>query len=161
LSGAKLTTSQGANPDSEADDTVVQVPDNPGANTSYEGKIESVGDTFRYVFNEQVKNADGSITVNAAHQYLLGPTAVGDVIIGQSRCGSATVAAAGGGGTQAVTSTGGGGGLAGTGAAIAVCVAFALLFVAGGSTTTYWVGGVRWRERIARRMPWAARGLLR
>jgi hypothetical protein len=160
VSGGKLTTSEGSNLDSDADDTVVQIPDNPAPNTSYQGTIETVGDTFRYVFNEQVRNPDGSITVNAAHQYLLGPTAVGEVILGQSRCGSTTVAAAGGG-TQTVASTGGGGGLASTGAAIAVFVAMALLLVVGGSTTTWWVGGVTWRERVSRRMPWAGRGLLR
>jgi hypothetical protein len=162
ISGGKLTTSEGSNLDSDADDTVVQVPENPAPNTSYDGKIETVGDSFRYVFNEQVKNADGSITVNAAHQYLLGPTAVGELIIGQSRCGSTTVTVGGGGGgaVQVGATGGGGGGLAGTGAAIAVCVALAMVLVVGGSTTTYWIGGVRWQERISRRMPWA-RGLLR
>lgn len=86
VQGGTLQTSEG-NPSVEGDETVVPVPRNPAPNTVYEGTIESVGDSFRYVFNEQVVNADGSITVNAAHQYLLGPTAVGELIIGRSTCG--------------------------------------------------------------------------
>jgi hypothetical protein len=67
----------------------VTLPANPAPNTSYDGHIHVNGstDSFRYVFNEQVVNPDGSITVNAAHEYLLGPTAVGDLIVGQSVCG--------------------------------------------------------------------------
>ncbi|MDQ3781969.1 MAG: hypothetical protein M3349_03405, partial [Actinomycetota bacterium] len=70
--------------------TTVPVPANPAPNTVVEGHIHVNGatDTFRYVFNEQVTNPDGSLTVNAAHQYLLGPTATGDVVIGQSVCGA-------------------------------------------------------------------------
>ena len=93
ITGGRLMTSEG-NPDVEGDETFVQVPANPSPNQTFEGRIEGVGDTFRYVFNEQVVR-DGSITVNAAHQYLLGPTATGELIIGQSRCGTS---AAGGGG---------------------------------------------------------------
>ncbi len=67
----------------------VTLPTNPAPNTSYDGHIHigNTTDTFRYVFNEQIRNPDGSITVNAAHQDLLGPTAVGDLIIGRSVCG--------------------------------------------------------------------------
>lgn len=43
--------------------------------------------TGAHVYNEQVVNPDGSITVNAGHQYLLGPIAVGDLILGQVVCG--------------------------------------------------------------------------
>jgi hypothetical protein len=164
ISGGRLRTSEG-NPDADGDDTTVDVPQSPAPNTSFEGTIEAVGDTFRYVFNEQIRNADGSITVNAAHQYLLGPTAVGELIIGQSRCGTPSVGSGGGGGggTQnaATTGGGGGGGLATSGAAVAVFTALSLLLVVGGSTTTYWIGGVKWRERIYRRMPWTGRRLLR
>jgi hypothetical protein len=159
LSGAKLTTSEGTNFDSETDDTVVTLPDSPAPNTSYEGKLESLGDSFRYVFNEQIKNADGSITVNAAHQYLLGPTAVGEAIIGQSRCGITAASATGSGG-QGVAA-GSGSGLANTGAEIAVFFAFALLLAVGGWTTLHWSAGAQWRERAARRMPWSTNGLLR
>ena len=67
----------------------VTLPTNPAPNKSYDGHIHigNTTDTFRYVFNEQTLNADGSITVNAAHQYLLGPAAIGDLIIGRSVCG--------------------------------------------------------------------------
>ena len=86
ITGGTLRTSEG-DPNVEGDDTVVAIPTNPAPNTSYEGQLETVGDRFRYVFNEQVKNPDGSITVYAAHQYLLGPTAVGDLFIGKAECG--------------------------------------------------------------------------
>jgi hypothetical protein len=69
------------------------VPVNPAPNTEVSGTIDHVGDRFRIVFNEQSKAADGTLTVNAAHMYLLGPLAVGEVVIGQSRCGI-TVSAA-------------------------------------------------------------------
>ena len=86
ITNGTLQTSEG-NPDVEGDETLVSVPTNLAPNTTFNGQIESVGDSFRYVFNEQIRNPDGSITVNAAHQYFLGPTAVGDLIIGQSVCG--------------------------------------------------------------------------
>ncbi len=161
VTGGKLTVSEGANLDSDADDTVVSLPANPAPNTSYEGKIETIGDAFRYVFNEQIRNSDGSITVNAAHQYLLGPTAVGEVVIGQSLCGITAGSGGGGqgsGGNQVAARSGGA--LASTGGAVAVFAAAALMLLVGGSTTTFWVGGVRWREGRGRRMPWP-RGLLR
>ena len=93
ITGGKLIVSEGADLDSDADDTVIDLPASPAPNTAREGKIETVGDTFRYVFNEQIMGSDGSITVNAAHLYLIGPTALGDVIIGQSVCGVTAVAA--------------------------------------------------------------------
>lgn len=58
----------------------------PAPNTTYEGSLDHIGDRWRMVFNEQILGAD-SITVNAVHMYLLGTSAVGDMIIGQSRCG--------------------------------------------------------------------------
>ena len=84
-----LQTSEG-NPDVQGDETFVMVPTNPAPNTTYEGQIETVGDRFRAVFNEQIVNPDGSLTVNAYHLILLGPTAVGDVIAGQVVCGVTT-----------------------------------------------------------------------
>lgn len=75
----------------------VPVPASPAPNTERTGTLDHVGDSYRMVFNEQIKNPDGSLTVNAAHMYLLGPNAVGDLIIGQSRCG---LAAAGAGAPQ-------------------------------------------------------------
>ena len=91
LTGGTLTLSQGADLEATADDRVVQLPADPAPNTTYEGRIENVGDTFRIVLNEQTRSP-GAITVNAVHLYLLGPAAVGELVIGQSRC--ATVAGA-------------------------------------------------------------------
>ncbi len=154
LTDGKIVTSEGSNPDSEADDTVVPLPANPRPNTSYEGKIEAVGDTFRVVLNEQ-QQGSGSITVNAVHLYLLGPTAKGDLIIGQSRCstrgGSGSGGGSSGGGAGGGAGGGGGGsgssGLPGTGSEAARVVAIALVLLMGGWTATYWADGVRWRRR--------------
>ena len=161
FTGATLVTSEG-NPDADGDETKVTIPASPAPNTTHTGSIEAVGDTFRYVFNEQVRSADGSITVNAAHLYLLGPTAVGELIIGQSRCGitAATGTGSGGGGGNLAAAGGSGGGLAKSGGPFAVFLAVALMLLVGGCTTTYWVAGVRWNEG-GRRMPWAARGFVR
>jgi hypothetical protein len=159
LTGGSLITSE-VNIDIDEDDIKVDLPSNPAPNTTHTGTIETVGDTFRYVFNEQIRAADGSITVNAAHLYLLGPTAVGELIIGQSRCGITAAGTGGGGAGGGLNAAGGGSALASTGGAIAVFFAFALLLVVGGWSTLYWSAGARWRERASRRMPWATRGLL-
>jgi hypothetical protein len=74
--------------------TTQAVPTNPPPGYTIEGTIDHVGDRFRIVFNEQTTNADGSLTVNAAHMELLGPTAVGDVFIARSTCGAALGATA-------------------------------------------------------------------
>jgi len=47
------------------DETTVVIPTNPAPNTTFTGQLQSVGDTFRYVSNEQIVNPDGSITVGA------------------------------------------------------------------------------------------------
>jgi len=44
------------------------------------------------VVNEQITTPAGSIIVNAAHQFALGPTAVGELVIGQSRCSTSATA---------------------------------------------------------------------
>lgn len=62
------------------------IPAHPPVNLTLEGTT-GTGDSFRAVFNEQTIHDDGSITVNAVHLYLLGPTAVGDVVIAQSHAG--------------------------------------------------------------------------
>jgi len=72
-----------------SDTTSEVVPGNPAPNTAFTGIVDSVGDTFDIVFNEQILTAD-SLTVNAVHMKLLGPNAVGDVFIGQSVCGADT-----------------------------------------------------------------------
>ena len=72
ITGGTLIVSEG-DPDVEGDETIVTIPTNPAPNTTYNGVIEGVGDSFRAVFNEQIVNPDGSLTVNAYHLYLLVP----------------------------------------------------------------------------------------
>ncbi len=70
--------------------TTVTIPDSPTANYSVSGYLYASStdkETFTWTFNQQTVNPDGSITVYAAHQQLIGPTAVGDLYIGQSVCG--------------------------------------------------------------------------
>ncbi|MCA1693170.1 MAG: hypothetical protein LC733_13625, partial [Actinobacteria bacterium] len=57
-------------------------------NYTRHGVITNVGDVFTAVYNEQIVNPDGSLTVNAVHMYLFGPVAVGHVIKGQVTCGT-------------------------------------------------------------------------
>ena len=71
--------------------TTEPVPASPAPNYTRTGTLDHVGDSYRIVFNEQVTNTDGSKTVNAAHMYLLGPTAVGDLVIGSSTCGPLSI----------------------------------------------------------------------
>lgn len=68
------------------------IPTNPAPNTERTGKLDHIGDSWRVVFNEQITEPDGTLTVNAFHLYLLGPVGVGDLIVGQSRCGLKTAA---------------------------------------------------------------------
>ncbi|HEX2699870.1 MAG TPA: hypothetical protein VHM89_06660 [Acidimicrobiales bacterium] len=70
------------------------IPDNPPVNYTRTGEITNVGDHWRIVYNEQIKGADGSLTVNAIHMFLLGEIAVGEQIVGQVRCGVTHVDAA-------------------------------------------------------------------
>jgi len=66
------------------------IPTNPAPNTAYEGHIHLSAtsyDNFRVVFNEQLPNADGSLTVNPVQEYFLGPTLTGRLVIGQAVCG--------------------------------------------------------------------------
>jgi len=83
------------------------VPNNPAPNTTYNGHIEvnSSQDYWKYVFNEQVTNPDGSLTVYAGHEYLLGPTAKGDLFFGKSECGAVSATAANTTTTSASTTT--------------------------------------------------------
>ena len=85
LNGAVLETKYDVN--TQEPIASVALAASPAVNTELFGTIDHVGDRFRVVLNEQIKNADGSLTVNAAHMYLLGPIAVGEMIIGQSVCG--------------------------------------------------------------------------
>jgi hypothetical protein len=161
LKGAKLVTSSGANLDSDADDVVVQLPTDPAANTSYDGKIENVGDTFRVVVNEQVRSA-GSITVNAVHMFLLGPTAKGELIIGQSRCSTTSATAAAASTGSAAVGGSAGGSMATTGTEAGRMVGLALFLVIAGWSVTLWARRIRaGRRRPLRPMPWARRTILR
>ena len=72
------------------------IPDNPPPNYTRHGVITNVGDVFSVVFNEQIHNADGSLTVNAFHMYLFGPVAVGESVGGQVKCGTSPAPAAAG-----------------------------------------------------------------
>jgi hypothetical protein len=163
VTGGKLTTSEGANLDSDADNTVIDLPANPAPNTSFDGKVETVGDTFRLVLNEQTRTG-GGITVNAAHLYLLGPTAVGDAIIGQSRCGlnvSTTTGGGASGGQGGAASGGGGAGMATTGMYALRIFGLALLLLAGGcavsgTATRFWG-----RRRVLPPAQWPKRRFLR
>ena len=67
----------------------VTIPANPAPNTKIAGHLHVNGttETFEYIFNEQTLNPDGSITVNAAHQRFLGPSIIGNLFIGQAKCG--------------------------------------------------------------------------
>ncbi|MGH9178118.1 MAG: choice-of-anchor P family protein, partial [Acidimicrobiales bacterium] len=116
--GVLVTSTDAA---TQAPKTQQDVPTSPPVNYTREGTIDHVGDRWRIVFNEQTTAADGTITVNAVHMYLLGAIAVGDQVIGQVRCGltaaqtptstsstttagtSSSTAAAGGGSTASST----------------------------------------------------------
>jgi len=92
FTNGQLTTATDANQDPV---TVVQIPDNPAPNLRIDGSLQLSStdiEMFTYVFNEQITNPDGSITVNAGHEILHGPTAVGDMIFGTSTCGATLVA---------------------------------------------------------------------
>ena len=65
--------------------TSTPVPASPPVNHTVKG-TNSTGDAFRLVFNEQKKNRDGTVTVVAVHLYLIGPLAVGDVVVAESYC---------------------------------------------------------------------------
>jgi hypothetical protein len=56
----------------------------PGRNPDTPGDIVS----FTVVVNQQIVNADGSLTVTGVHLYLFGPGAVGEVVEGQVTCGT-------------------------------------------------------------------------
>lgn len=62
----------------------VSVPVKPAPNT----EINVVG-IAKIVFNEQITNGDGSLTVNAVHVFANALVATGDIILAQARCGPA------------------------------------------------------------------------
>lgn len=81
-------------PETQQVETSEPVPVNPEPGYTVEGTIDHVGDRYRIVYNEQIANHDGTLTVNAAHLYLLGDIAVGDLVVGQTTCGTSATPAA-------------------------------------------------------------------
>ncbi|QWF79596.1 choice-of-anchor P family protein [Amycolatopsis sp. CA-230715] len=70
------------------------IPVTPAANTKLEVKIPVIGNVATVILNEQIKNPDGSLTVNALHVKLLGSDLAGaigsgDVVISSATCGPA------------------------------------------------------------------------
>ena len=113
IQGGILRVSEG-NPDVDGDDTNVTIPTNPAPNTEHTGTIEAVGDNFRIIFNEQIPQA-GGVTINAVHMILLGPSAVGDLWVGQVFCSvNGGGGGTGGGGTGGGDTGGRGGGSSST-----------------------------------------------
>lgn len=96
LSGQLATSTYTAPDPREGDPRDLEpLPPNPPPNTERTGELSNVGDRFRVVFNEQIREGD-ILTVNAVHMYLLGPIAIGDLVIAQSRCGAEAAAPPGG-----------------------------------------------------------------
>lgn len=88
INGTVATLSGSADPNPP---TIVNVPANPPPNYTVNGSIDISStdtETFTFVFNEQT-TASGTLTVNAVDEYLHGPTAKGNIIIGQVVCGTA------------------------------------------------------------------------
>jgi len=152
---ATLRTSDG-NPDIDGDEVYADLPANPPPNFAVEGTLESVGDHYKVVFNEQTSNGDGSISVYAAHEYLLGPTLTGNLYLGHAVCnvgavgtttttiqGGGTNTTTGGTGTSGGTTTGGSttGGTSGmptTGTNVTPLVFIALELVGAGLLAVRW-----------------------
>lgn len=81
--GATLETDNGTTP------VFVTLPTNPTRNLTISGVVHvgSTIDHFHYVFNQQIVNSAGQLTVNAVHEYFDGPSLKGNLIIGQVICG--------------------------------------------------------------------------
>jgi hypothetical protein len=62
------------------------IPDEPPPNYTREVTINNVGGHPKIIFNEQIVEPDGTITVNAVHMFLRGPIALGEQILGHVRC---------------------------------------------------------------------------
>jgi hypothetical protein len=69
-------------------EATADIPAKPPVNDTRSGVVTNVGDVFAVVFNEHIPNRDGSLTVNAVHMYMFGPTAVGESIRAQVTCGT-------------------------------------------------------------------------
>lgn len=102
----QLATSLYVAPDPREGDPkeLVPFPPNPAPNTERTGEVNNIGDRYRVVYNEQIRDG-GVLTVNAVHLYLLGPVAVGDLVLAQSRCGAGVTAGPPGSSPPAVPDT--------------------------------------------------------
>lgn len=87
--GLDLNGDDDFNDSGEHGPTTVNVPANPEPGHRISGHLHFPGaqDDFELIFNEQVENGDGSLTVNAVHQVMKGDSAVGDLYVGRSVCG--------------------------------------------------------------------------
>ncbi len=83
--GILVTSTIVGGPNDGAPLTTEPIPSSPGVNYTRTGAINNVGDTFTVKFNEQIVGPN-SITVNAVHEILEGPTAIGDLVVGQVKC---------------------------------------------------------------------------
>ncbi len=146
--------------------TTAPVPAEPSPNFSISGTVDNVKGSFKVVFNEQITNPDGSITVNAAHVFfgtdpnMAGP-AKGDLIIGQSICalsasGGPNAAVTGAGSPNLGNTTGGGAAgaaaaakLAGTGIDLEPVIRFALMMLMLGCAATSWTSAGRREDGAA------------
>ncbi|HVL02952.1 MAG TPA: hypothetical protein VM386_00810 [Acidimicrobiales bacterium] len=74
--------------DADGSPTVFEdIPQNPPVNYTRSGVLSNVGDVFTVVYNEQIVNSDGSLTVNRRPHVPVRATAVGDVVKGSVTCG--------------------------------------------------------------------------
>jgi hypothetical protein len=142
ITGGKLETKYDTS--TQLATTTEDIPANPGVNFTRTGTLDHIGDSFRVVYNEQITEGD-SITVNAVHMFLLGPTAVGELVIGQSKCGL-SAGSGGGSGSGGGTASAAGSGVARTGTNALRLVAFAMLLVAAGAHVRHWAPQFEWYE---------------
>jgi hypothetical protein len=167
IANGSLVTSTDPNTGDPVGHAVISA--SPPPNYTVFGTINNVGGSFKYVFNEQIKNPDGSLTVNAGHEYIGGGPnnhgpALGDLIFGQSVCGGAgsgTAPAASatgssarnGGSADTGTSAGAGTGaaasgpLAGTGIDVKPLIWLALMALASGCVAVAWAGDADGEQR--------------
>jgi hypothetical protein len=144
ITGGKLETKYDTS--TQLATTTEDIPANPGVNFTRTGTLDHIGDSYDVIFNEQIKNPDGSITVNAVHMKLKGPTAVGDLIIGQSECGLSAGSGGGSGSGGGGTASAAGSGVARTGTNALRLVAFAMLLVAAGAHVRHWAPQFEWHQ---------------
>jgi hypothetical protein len=132
--------------------TTVAIPANPPPNDTINGYLyasDTDKESFTYIFNQQITDAKGSITVNAGHEVLHGPVATGDLIFGDAVC--ATVASASSStnaqaAAAAAAAATGSGSLANSGASPSPLVTLAVALLAAGWTLRCWAEDVPWQE---------------